>query len=368
MVRSAVVPRPSRTITPLVAALAAGALAAGLAPSAGGADSVASLQAEATALERRAHAALLGLYAAESEVARARAAVARLDGSLASLRREEAEAAQRLTITRRSLESSQARLAVALRTLYVEGDSDPIAVVLGATSLDEALAGLDALSYAARQNRLLAQEAREQAAELRSRLAAARERRAALQRAVADAQAAAAAVERRVGARAAYLASLRRQGELTRRELATLQAQARAAEERSRLVSPPTADPPAAAPAPSAEAPSPPRSADDAGAEPAPPAEEAPAPAAGTRTFVADAVAYSLPGRTASGLPVGPGVVAVDPSVIPLGTRLFIPGYGPGIAADTGTAIKGNIIDLWFPTLAEARAWGRRTVTITIYG
>ena len=81
-----------------------------------------------------------------------------------------------------------------------------------------------------------------------------------------------------------------------------------------------------------------------------------------------DAVAYHLPGRTASGLPVGPGIVAVDPSVIPLGTRMFIPGYGPGVAADTGTAVKGNIIDLWMPSTAAARRWGRKTVTITVYG
>lgn len=80
-----------------------------------------------------------------------------------------------------------------------------------------------------------------------------------------------------------------------------------------------------------------------------------------------DAVAYSLPGKTALGIPVRRGVVAVDPKVIPLGTKLHIPGYGPGLAADVGHAIKGRIIDLWFPTLQKARAWGRRTVTITVY-
>lgn len=80
-----------------------------------------------------------------------------------------------------------------------------------------------------------------------------------------------------------------------------------------------------------------------------------------------DAVAYHLPGITASGLPVGKGIVAVDPKVIPLGTRLFVPGYGKGIAADTGTAIKGRIIDLWMPSTPEARRWGRRTVVITVY-
>ena len=86
----------------------------------------------------------------------------------------------------------------------------------------------------------------------------------------------------------------------------------------------------------------------------------------GTFTLVVDAVAYHLPGNTASGLPVGPGVVAVDPSVIPLGTRMYVPGYGPAIAADVGSAVKGAMIDLWFPTTAQALAWGRRTVTITL--
>jgi len=79
-------------------------------------------------------------------------------------------------------------------------------------------------------------------------------------------------------------------------------------------------------------------------------------------------VAYHLPGRTASGLPVGVGVIAVDPTVIPLGTRVFVPGYGAAVAADVGSAIRGNIIDLWMPSTAAARAWGRRTVTITVYG
>jgi 3D (Asp-Asp-Asp) domain-containing protein len=80
-----------------------------------------------------------------------------------------------------------------------------------------------------------------------------------------------------------------------------------------------------------------------------------------------DAVAYHLPGRTALGVPVRLGVVAVDPDLIPLGTRLQVPGYGPGLAADVGTAIKGRIIDLWFPNTSAARKWGRRTVTITVY-
>jgi len=81
-----------------------------------------------------------------------------------------------------------------------------------------------------------------------------------------------------------------------------------------------------------------------------------------------DAVAYSLPGSTALGVPVRKGVVAVDPKLIPLGTKLHVPGYGPGVAADVGYAIKGKVIDLWFPSMARARQWGRRTVMITVYG
>lgn len=68
--------------------------------------------------------------------------------------------------------------------------------------------------------------------------------------------------------------------------------------------------------------------------------------------------------RTATGTGVYRGVVAVDPRVIPLGTRLYIDGYGEAIAADTGGAIRGNRIDLGFGSGAEALGWGRRSVTV----
>jgi len=70
--------------------------------------------------------------------------------------------------------------------------------------------------------------------------------------------------------------------------------------------------------------------------------------------------------RTATGARAQRGIIAVDPRVISLGTRLYVPGYGYGIAADTGGAIRGNKIDLCFDTGAEAINWGRRTVTIVI--
>lgn len=96
-------------------------------------------------------------------------------------------------------------------------------------------------------------------------------------------------------------------------------------------------------------------------------ASGAPTREARSYRLTVDAVAYHLPGRTALGISVRKGVVAVDPTLIPLGTPLHVPGYGKSIAADVGTAIKGRIIDLWMPTDAAARKWGRRTVTITVY-
>lgn len=71
-------------------------------------------------------------------------------------------------------------------------------------------------------------------------------------------------------------------------------------------------------------------------------------------------------GRTAIGLPAVKGVIAVDPRVIPLGTRVYVDGYGPAIAGDTGSAIRGNRIDLCYSSRREALNWGRRTVKVVI--
>lgn len=71
-------------------------------------------------------------------------------------------------------------------------------------------------------------------------------------------------------------------------------------------------------------------------------------------------------GRTATGERATRGVVATDPRVIPMGTRLYIPGYGFAVAADRGSAIKGMRIDLCYDTYAEARRFGRRKVDVYI--
>ena len=71
-------------------------------------------------------------------------------------------------------------------------------------------------------------------------------------------------------------------------------------------------------------------------------------------------------GLTAMGIPATYGVVAVDPDIIPLGTRVYIPGYGEALAADTGGAIYGYRIDLCMEDYWQAMDFGRRTVTVFV--
>lgn len=96
------------------------------------------------------------------------------------------------------------------------------------------------------------------------------------------------------------------------------------------------------------------------------------------QTFIMESTAYSSdPADTLGGgtvtatgqnLLTNPMAVAVDPNVIPLGTRLYVEGYGEAIASDTGGAIKGNIVDVHFPTYEQCIQWGRRQVKVTILG
>ncbi len=106
-----------------------------------------------------------------------------------------------------------------------------------------------------------------------------------------------------------------------------------------------------------------------------------------TKTITVSATAYDLSyescgknpgdrgyGITASGMKAARGVIAVDPRIIPLGTKVYIESldgsadYGYAIAGDTGGAIKGNKIDLFMDTKSEALQWGRRNVKVYILG
>lgn len=89
------------------------------------------------------------------------------------------------------------------------------------------------------------------------------------------------------------------------------------------------------------------------------------------RSLVMEATAYApygpdTNGVTATGVMAERGIAAVDPRVIPLGTRLYVEGYGYALAADTGGAIKGNRIDLCFESAVEVDRFGRREVRVYI--
>lgn len=72
-------------------------------------------------------------------------------------------------------------------------------------------------------------------------------------------------------------------------------------------------------------------------------------------------------GITASGTRARPGTVAADPAVLPFGTILYVPGYGWGRVEDTGGAIRGHAIDLFFYSHDDALRWGRRRMQIEVW-
>jgi 3D (Asp-Asp-Asp) domain-containing protein len=285
-------------------------------------------------LDTKTHQALLGLYALDSQVQAWRARVSSLGAAAADLRHQRSLLQQRLGIARSSLAVAQRQLGANIRTIYVQGNVDPVAVMLGASSLSTGLRKLDDLRRIADESSKVVAATRA----ARSRLLRTRLQLATQARRLARSLAAAQQAERRVAgaaaARAAYVASLRAKARLQASQVRSVVATAQAVQQNSQTLQPTTTTPP-------------------------PTSSEG-------RQLTVSATCYDLPGKTATGMPVGPGVVAVDPFVIPLGSRMSIPGYGNGVAADTGSGIQGATIDLWMPA-SQCAAWGRRTVTITVY-
>jgi len=298
--------------------------------------SAAALRRANSTISQRIHSATLDLYSLDAQLTRARAQLAALTAEHARIAHERASVRLRIAVTRANARVANRRLEVIVRNLYEQQQSnDPLAVVLGARSLDEAIASLDDLSRAAQTNRQVATVSRhdkESLATLREQLAAQDAHVRALEAAAAQTEA---TLTASIGARSRFVANLASQRSFNNTQLAQISAVASAS-----AASSPSARTPSAAPV---------------------------VAASGARAITVTATGYSMPGTTATGLPVGWGTVAVDPSVIPLGTQLTIPGYGGGVAADTGSAVSGATIDLWFPTVAQAQAWGRRVVVVTLH-
>jgi 3D (Asp-Asp-Asp) domain-containing protein/peptidoglycan hydrolase CwlO-like protein len=315
----------------------------GLAPARVAADSASTMRVRASQLTQlntelavKSRSALLDLYALDSRLARERARLVALRIRTSEVRAEREAAHFRLWVAKRSLAAAQLALSRRLQELYEQGDSDPVAVVLGASSVDDALSSLDSLDRLADQDRRVILQTRSAREQLKAVTRALAVRETELRRLAEEAENSTLAIERSRAQRASYLAGLSTQRRMNAAAISALQRQAQAVEARAQQLA---------------------AAGRGNGGEPG--------PAAG-RTLTVVATGYSLGGRTATGAPVGWGVVAVDPSVIPLGTRMTIPGYGEGVASDTGSAVQGGTIDLWFPTHAQAAGWGRRTVTITL--
>ena len=338
------------TLRVAVPALAVGSLIAILVPAASGAGSgnpgsrADSLRAQNGLLASRSRSVVLELYGLDSQLASARSRLAEVEAQAAGVRSRRAAAGEAMKVAQRAARVSQRALGARLRTLYEEGDTDGLAVLLGSTSLDEAITRLDDLHSIARQDQAVIDQTQASGVRLKrlTRKLAARE--AELARLEADASAAVSRLETTRAQRSGYLAQLASERRLNAGRITSLEAQAQAAQRTTAtLVAASSATAPTVIASPPVAAPQ------------------------GAHTLTVVATGYALSGTTATGVPVGPGVVAVDPSVIALGTRLTIPGYGEGVAADVGVGVQGAALDHWFPTTAQALAWGRRSVTVTLH-
>jgi cystine transport system substrate-binding protein len=333
------------------------ALAVLAAPAVSGAitsHSPSTLRAHDAALAAKSRAAVLELYSLDQHLAGAQSRLNTLQQQTQSLRAERVSLAQQLRIAKRGTTIAQGRVAARLRALYEQGNVEPLEIVFGAKTIDEAMTNLDSLSRMTNQGEDVIRELKSARVTLGAaarRLAA---REAELAAATQQARATANALAATRADRSSYIGSLAAQRRLTQQQISTLVAQSEAARIRSQQL----------IRASSASA----TSMVSSGTAPAAITLASAAPAvSGGRTITVSATGYALSGTTATGLPVGWGVVAVDPAVIPLGTHMTIPGYGEAVAADTGGSVIGTTIDLWFPTVAQANAWGRRTVTISLH-
>ena len=334
---------PNRRLFPFVL-LTLGILVAPAVGGAGSSPSQASLRAQDARIAHEARASTLSLYSLDQRLSSAQARLSALETQAGELRAERRDLRHEQFVARSSTRIASGRLAVRLRALYEQGNVEPLEIVFGAKSLDDAMAELDSLSRASSQGEDVVNELQAARRQLHAASSDLAERTAALAIALGEARATTRALEDARASRAAYLESLAAKQRLTQQQLSALEAEVHAADARTASITTAPTTLSAAAPQ-SATAVS----------------------SVSGRTLTVSATGYSLGGATATGLPVGWGVAAVDPSVIPLGTHMTVPGYGEAVAADTGGAIVGATIDLWFPTTAQAMAWGRRVVTITLH-
>jgi 3D (Asp-Asp-Asp) domain-containing protein len=293
----------------------------------------------------RERAALVRLFATDAALSRAQLREQAAQERLALVRADLRRVRERLAVARTSERNAQRALAQRLNEIYRARPLDALAVVLEARSWSDVSAGLDLLDRLSRSDSKLVRAARRWHTTLQGRLRALDAAQASARSEQSVWRAQVAALQQADQAHRSLLARLRR--ERVRAVPALASAAHRDVQRARRVVRPqPHGGGSTASPPP-----------------PLPPAPKPHTLAAGS-TLAVSATAYSLPGHTASGLPVGPGICATDPRVIPLGTRFDVPGYGPCVAADTGSSVIGATIDIWMPN-ERASVYGTHTTTIT---
>ena len=326
-----------------------------------------SLRAQAAALAAKSRSATLGLYALDQQLANADARLQSLRAQTATLRGRRASLALRLAIARRGATIAQQRLGSHVRALYERGDVSTLEVVFGASSLDDALTSIDDLHRMARQD-----------AEV---LAAVKATRAQLTRAAAN-----------LAAQAAALRDGDPRSSRNRRLAHPLAGRA----ERLHRVTVAAAEPDAGAdrgrrrpregragpnrrdhartskrgpqrPRPRRRRPwrstRPRRRRTATVLPPTSPVAATP----GERRADRDGDRLRDPGQNRDGSGHRLGHRRGRPDGDPARNAHDRPGYGEAVAADIGSGVVGDSIDLWFPTVAQANAWGRRTVTIVLH-
>jgi cystine transport system substrate-binding protein len=348
-----------RHAAPLTLVVVAGAL---LIPGAILAQDPSTLRAQGAELEAAEQEARLELFALESKLQRAESALAGIQARLTRLEQERTSSRRQLAAARKTLTEAEQRLADQVRALYVTEPPDVLAVFLGAGTIEDAIDGVDSIHRAADATSGVLDEAQAARVRVASLLRKQTQRRDELKELRRSAVSRTQELAGARGDRLAYISQLQAEQVLNEQQIAQAVAAAEAAQAQASVQ---TA---VAETAPSIGSIGAQTLVDSP--EPAPlqpsPSPQAPVVQSGKQLTVV-ATAYVLKGTTATGIPTGYGVVAVDPTVIPLGTRMTIPGYGEGVAADTGGAIKGLRIDVWVPTLAEAAQWQWKTVTITLH-
>ena len=230
--------------------------------------------------------------------------------------------------------------------LYESGNVEPLEILFGAKNLDDAISSLDNLSRMSAQG----EDVLSQLAAARKLLSTAQanlsQRQAAIEAAATEARATEESLAQTRAARASYLTSLATQRQLNDNQISAFVSRAQAAQARTQELQ-------RVAAAQARMAPARPRSPRRRWPKASGPS---PSPRPATRCRAARPQVSRSAGASRQS----------TQAVIPLGTHMVVPGYGVAVAADTGGSVVGATVDLWFPTIAQANAWGRRTVSVVL--